>query len=81
MASSVQLIQCHRFHNAFAKFHTPKKSPAFIPEDLLAMNPPQGLQTSSSLAQPVDTSYFGVSCFLACGGQLEFNKINGQPQL
>lgn len=43
VAISVQLIQRITFHNVFAKFHTPQKSPAFIPEDLLAMNPLRGL--------------------------------------
>lgn len=71
---SVQIIQRITFCNVFAKFHdAPQKSSAFILEDLLAMNPPR--------VQPLGASYSGVSCALACGGQLECYKINGHQQL
>lgn len=42
-ARSVQLSQRITFHNVFAKYQTPSKSPTFILEDLSAMNPLRGL--------------------------------------
>lgn len=63
-AKRVHFVLHIRFHKVFVKFHTECKSPAYILEDLLEMNPLRGLQTSSSLAQPLSASYFGVLVLL-----------------